>query len=110
MRNLFQSFSLGGGALEIAVVSALLACLLAQARSAPVRWTGAVLVPLLLSYCLYWAPVWMGTSSDQYSSWAFLGVGAWWIAGVIASVIVMLVVRRRHRPPASQPPGPQARP
>jgi hypothetical protein len=112
MKTFFQSFSLGGGALLIAVVSALLACLLARVRSAAVRWTAAVVLPFILSYCLYWAPVWLGATGDQYFSWVFLGVGVGWVAGVIASAIVILVLGRRQNTqrPAVPPTPPPRRP
>jgi hypothetical protein len=106
MKTFFQSFSLGGGALLIAVVSALLACLLARVRSAAVRWTGAVVLPLILSYCLYWAPVWLGANGDQYFSWVFFGVGVAGLAGVIASVVVILVLGRRQNKPKPAAPTP----
>jgi hypothetical protein len=94
VRDFLESLSLGSGAAAIAIVSAVAALFIGHIRFAVVRWCAAVLMPFVFSYCCYWMPVWLGGSQDQYSSWEFLVVGAWFLAGLFASVVVMLIVRR----------------
>jgi hypothetical protein len=40
-----------------------------------------VIVPFSLAYCLYWLPVWLGAEPSEFSAWAILFVGAWFLAG-----------------------------
>jgi hypothetical protein len=94
VRNFLESLSLGSGAATIAIVSAVAALFVGHIRLAAIRWCVATLVPFALAYCCYWIPVWLGGSEDQHLSWEFLFVGAWFLAGLVASVVVMLMVRR----------------
>jgi hypothetical protein len=94
MRAFFDSLSLGSGAFLIAVLSALFALGTARLRPAAIRWTMAALVPLALSYCCYWMPVWLGRPRDQDWSWEPIGVGFWWLAGLLASTVVTIIASR----------------
>ena|SRR5437867_8960777 len=98
VKAFLESLSLGSGALLIAVVSAGIAWLVGHVRVAAVRWCAAVLVPLALSYVCYWMPVWLGGSPDQHFSWELLVVGAWFVAGLVASVVVTFIVSRHATP------------
>ena len=63
--------------------------------SAVARWFVAVLFPLVLSYSVYWAPVWLGSDDvAQYDAWQVLGVGAPFLAGLVVSVVVTFLVTR----------------
>jgi hypothetical protein len=84
--------SLGGLALLVAVCSGVLAWSVCFVRPAVFRWGGAVLVPFVLSYCIYWLPVWRGASPSEYSSWEVLGIGVPFLAGFIASILVTVMV------------------
>ena len=92
----FQSLSLTSASLLVAVLSAVAALLIGRVGSVVARWFAAVLFPLVLSYCVYWIPVWLGADGDraQYSVWQLLGVGAPFLAGLVASCLVTLVVTR----------------
>jgi len=103
MKDFIESLSIGSGAALIAILSALIAWLLSSVRFALLRWSAVVLLPLLLSYCLYWLPVWLGGSSDQYDSWEPLVLGAWFPAGVVPSVFVILVVGRCRAKRSAEP-------
>jgi hypothetical protein len=94
VKAFLESLSLGSGSVLIAVASAGVVCLFGRIRSVPVRWCAAVLVPLALSCCCYWAPVWLGSRGDQYSSWELLVVGVWFVAGLLASVVVTFILGR----------------
>ena len=94
MKMFVESLSFGSGAMLVAIISALLAGALSFVRSPIIRWLGAITVPFIISYCLYWLPVWLGSNSDQYYSWEILGVGVWFLAGVIPSALLVLLVQR----------------
>ena len=95
MKELLESLSLGSGAAVVAVCSAALAWPLCRVRPVILRWLGAVAVPFALAYVLYWSPVWLGSSDIEYSAWQFLVMGVWFLAGVIASVVVIFALGRR---------------
>jgi hypothetical protein len=96
VKDFLNSLSLGSGAAIVAVCSALLAWPLCYVRQAIFRWLGAVAVPFLLAYGLYWSPVWLGADPSEYFSWAFLFIGKWFLAGAVASLLVVIVFRRRR--------------
>ena len=85
--------SLGGVALLVAVCSAILAWPVCFMRPAVLRWGGAIFVPFALSYCIYWLPVWCGADPSEYSAWEALGIGVPFLAGLIASILVIAIVR-----------------
>ena len=94
MQTFFQSLSLGSAALLVAVVSAVLALLIGRMCSAVGRWCAAVLLPLILAYCVYWIPVWLGANPSEYSAWEAVGVGILSLGGLVASVLVTFIVAR----------------
>ncbi|HEY4414923.1 MAG TPA: hypothetical protein VGO57_04445 [Verrucomicrobiae bacterium] len=102
MKTFIDSLSLGSGAALIAVVSGLLAWPLGYVRKSGVRWGSALILPGILSYCLYWSPVWLGANSSGYFSWAPLFVGAWSLAGVVSSGTVIFIMGRCRAKPASK--------
>jgi hypothetical protein len=91
VRAFFQSLSLASASALVAVVSAVAAFLVARISSALARWCAAMLLPHVLSYCVYWMPVWLGADSSEYFSWEILGVGVPYLAGLVASVLVTLI-------------------
>jgi len=97
MRAFIESLSIGSGAAVIAALSAVAGCLLGRIRSVGIRWSAAVVLPLVFSYCLYWLPVWLGADRSEYSSWEVLFVGIWFLAGVVASSVAIFIVSRYTR-------------
>ena len=95
MKAFLESLSLGSGAVLMAACSAVLVWPFCYVRPAVFRWLGVVVVPLVLASCLYWLPVWLGTNPSEYSSWAFLIVGAWFLAGAVPSAVVVLVIGKQ---------------
>ena len=95
--DFFDSLGLGYGSALIAGLSALVACITARLLLRPVRWTLAIVIPFVLSYCCYWMPVWLGRPPDQDSSWEPIGVGFFWFAGLLASLVVTLIVSRHAK-------------
>jgi hypothetical protein len=90
----FQSLSLTSASVIVAVISAVAALLIGRIASAVARWFAAVLLPFVLSYAVYWMPVWLGADGSEYSAWALLGVGVPFLAGLVSSALATFVVRR----------------
>jgi len=98
MKALAELFdlSLASGAVFVAALSAMIAWALCYIRSKVARWIGAAFAPFVLSYCLYRSPVWLGANPDEYSSWALLFIGSWFLAGIIPSAGIVFVGGRRR--------------
>jgi hypothetical protein len=93
------------GALLIALASAALALVWARIATAVVRWALCVVAPFALAYSLYWSPVWLGASASEFSSWAPIFIGPWFLAGAGASVVTLftVVALRKHRSRRHEP-------
>ena len=86
------------GALGVVVASAILAFVWTRLRLTTLRWLLALSVPLVISYSLYWSPVWLGADSSEYSAWAPLFIVPWYVAGaVMSSLVIYLDYWRRRR-------------
>jgi hypothetical protein len=96
MKNFVESLSLGSGAILIAVFSVGVVWLLCFVLPVALRWLWVVIVPFLFAYSLYWSPIWLGADRSEYSIWAVLGVGAWFLSGAIPSAVLVLILRRRR--------------
>jgi len=92
MTNILESLSLGSGALVVAVASALVTGIWAWRHTGRSLWIVAIFVPLVSSYALYWAPVWLGSSASEYSGWFLLIVGAWYSSGFFASILTVIIL------------------
>src|ERR1700722_870865 len=92
----FRIMSISSGAILIAILSVGVVWLLCSALPVAFRWLWAVIVPFIFAYSLYWLPVWRGADSSEFSAWAVLVVGAWFLAGAIPSVVIVLILRRQR--------------
>jgi hypothetical protein len=90
MLELFDSLSLKSRALVVVFASLLTAIALSHVRSNLLKWLLSLGAPLLFAYCLYWTPVWLGTSSEEYSKWAPIFIIPWFAAGALASSVAVL--------------------
>lgn len=84
--------SLGSACLSVAIVSVMITGFWCCLRR---DWTAgyvAIGVPLILSFLNYFA----GGSSPERSAWAFIGVGAPFLAGLIPSSIVAALFDNRR--------------
>lgn len=98
MLKFLMSISIGSGAFFVALASAIFAAAWGHIRSELIRTILALMLPVLISYSLYWAPVWLGRDSSEYSAWALVCIIPWSVAGVIASIIIeRLITSRRKR-------------
>ena len=96
MLDFLLSLSLGSGCVAIAIASSLFAAIIwVRFRSSKARWFFALLTPLVLSYSLYWSPVWLGADPSEYSSWAILFIGPWFLAGAVSSALVIFLITQR---------------
>ena len=91
--------TLQAGAALVALVSAILALVWARLSSPSLKWGLALGTPLVLSYSLYWLPTWQGADPFEYSTWAPIFIGSWYIAGAAAASLIMGLdaLRRRRR-------------
>ena len=94
MLDLLRSLSLESGAAVIVLLSGLCALALGRIRPTVYRWLALVAAPLVLAFSLYWLPVWLGANASEYSSWAGLFIGPWFLLGAIFSVFVGHVVAK----------------
>ena len=93
MLEILHSLSWASGFFVVMATAALLALFIARLRPAAWRWIVCAAAPVIISYCLYWYPVWLGADSSEYSSWELICVIPWSVAGILASTIVMVGVR-----------------
>ena len=99
MREFFQSLSLESASLLVAVTCSLATFLISRISPIVVAWLAAVLFPFAVSYCVYWLPVWLGSSDvAQYSAWELLGVGAPFLVGLVLSLLITFFMTRRAKP------------
>ncbi len=85
--------SIGAGCAVVAVISGLLALVWTQIRMASIARLLTFVAPLVVSYTLYWYPVWMGSDSSEYGSWAPLFIAPWSAVGIAGSLLVFGLVR-----------------
>lgn len=95
MKNLLESFSLTTGAILVALLSVAMVWALSFVSRPALRMVWAVVVPFALAYCLYWSPVWLGDDPSEYGAWAVLCVGVWFLAGMVASLVLVAFLPRR---------------
>jgi len=101
MKALLESLSFSSGAVLIALLSAVVVCLLCFAcPSSSLRKVWVVIVPFALANCLYWSVAWLEAHGDEYHralvmsdyrNWALLFIGAWFLAGAIPSAAVVRI-------------------
>ena len=94
IKALVESMSLGSGAILVAVLSVCVVWLLCFLLPAALRWLWVVIVPFISACSLYWLPVWLRADRSGYSVWAILGVGTWFLSGVIPSAVLVKILRK----------------
>ena len=87
--NWFETMPLAGTTAIAATLAAVLSLASLRVRRWGVRLAVALFGPFLISYCLYWLPVWMGEDPSEYGAWAFIIFVPWGAAGVMASLAVL---------------------
>jgi hypothetical protein len=97
MKSFIESLSFGSGAILVGAASAGVTWLLCWLFPRPLRWLWVVIVPLTLSCCLYWSPVWwFGADSSSFGAWAFLIIVPWFLSGAFfSSLVAFLVFQKR---------------
>lgn len=86
---------IGGGAV-VALLSVFLAAGCTRLRSRMRAWALSLGGPLLIAYCVYWTPVWMGEDSSEYSAWWPIFIGPWYLLGATVSALVMYFASAPH--------------
>jgi uncharacterized membrane protein len=105
MLDLFESLPLPATTLISAAVSITVVALISRVTPGLVTWMAALVVPFVVAYSLYWAPVWISHRPNvaDYSAWEVIFVGLWGFAGVIGSLGFVLLLRSRRRVKRLQP-------
>jgi len=95
MKQLVESLSLGSGAILVAILSVAIVWLLSSVVPQRLRVLWVVIEPLVLAYCLYWSPVWLGADASEYGVWKFIVV-IWFLAGFFPSAVLVLILQKRR--------------
>jgi len=95
MKSLLD-LSIGSGAILMAVCSAAIVWLLYSVLPVALRPLWVVVVPFGLAYSLYRLPVWLGADASEYGAWEGICVGAWFLAGMAPSAVILLILRKRR--------------
>jgi hypothetical protein len=103
MLNIIRSLSLETGALVIMAASAVMAIGVAFIPNTILRRGIASAIPFLLAYALYWSPVWLGADPLSIQAGHPFFIMPWFLAGLLASAIVIYLINRRHRIDAKLP-------
>lgn len=86
------------GALVIAGISTFFSLIWVKIDHVAFRWILVLLSPLIIAYCFYWSPVWFSQGSlSEYSAWAPLFIGVWYVIGLSANIITTLFLLRKKR-------------
>jgi hypothetical protein len=80
----------------LAVLSVGVVSLLCSVLPARFRWLWVVIVPFSFAYSLYWSPVWLRSDPSEYSAWAGVFVGPWFISGAIPSALLVIFLQKRR--------------
>ena len=100
MKAFLESLSLSSGAVLIAILSASVVWLLCFACPSSLGKVCVVIVPFVLTNCLYWSVAWLEADGDEYHRalvmsdyrmWAPLFIVAWFLAGAIPSAAVVRI-------------------
>jgi len=81
------------GGVLVAAICTLLGIFIAKIENVIFRFSSLVIVSAITTYVLYWFPKWLGSSSDQYSTWFGLFFVTWFCFGLIAGLITNYIVR-----------------
>ena len=89
------------GALIIACISVFLSLLWVKISHVVTRSTLGLTSPFIVSYCLYYFPVWFSHGSvSEYAVWAPFFISIWGIVGLVASAVtisMILWIKKRKR-------------
>ena len=91
MLNVLLSLSIFQAVGIVAVLSAILMAGLWRRAFGGWNWLIALVVPLLVSYVVYWSPVWLGADDLEYGAWSGIIIVPFYPAGAVASAIVVLL-------------------
>jgi len=103
MKTFVESLSISSGAILVAALSVRVVWLLCSVLPVTLRSLWVVIVPFIFAYSLYWLPVWLGDDPSEYSPWAVLFVGTWFLSGAIPSALLLLILRKRRTKKHSGP-------
>lgn len=85
------------GIFFIGIVCFLLSYLILKINDYGIRAIVSVLSPFIISYFLYWGPVWLKGVKDksEYESWSWVFIFPWAIIGIFAMFIGLLLMPKK---------------
>jgi hypothetical protein len=98
MLDLFESLPFPVTTLAVAALSVFAVALVARVSPSWFMWVAALVVPFVIAYAIYWAPVWIGHRGNvaDHSAWEPIAVGFWGLAGVGGSLVCVYFLHRRR--------------
>jgi len=94
MLEAIESLSWISGTFLVSAISVVIALFTGRLRFTGLRWAAVVGAPVIVSYSLYWSPVWLGANPSEYSAWSLAFILPWSLVGVLVSVAVLIAVRQ----------------
>jgi hypothetical protein len=100
MLDFFESLPLPAATAIVAGVAVLITWGLSTRLPNVLLWIAGVAVPLIVSYCAYWVPTWIRTSTDlaDYSAFALVAIAIWSFWGIVACLLLVALLSRRRNP------------
>jgi hypothetical protein len=82
------------GIIFIAIACFLLSYLILKIKDYGIRAILTAIIPLILSYLLYWGPVWVKGIKDksEYESWSLICIVPWAITGIVSMIIGLVLL------------------
>jgi hypothetical protein len=96
-KEFFESQTLGSMALLVAFYSAIFGWVFIRLPKTP-RWTLVLTVPIILAYCSFRGPSWLGAHPSRYDSNSILTFFIWAGSGLAASAATVVLSAKLRDP------------
>lgn len=94
MLEVLESMTFGTTTFVVALISGTISGVIFYLVSNRWRWISPVMIPVIISYLIYWAPVRNGADPSEYSAWAGLFLFFWSCSGIMLSCVICLLIQR----------------
>lgn len=84
MNDFFKFIGLFPGAVLSTVISIIIVALFHKKNS---KNLFSLAIPVIVSYLLYWIPIYINPTSDQYGTWAYAFIPIWSLPGIVLALI-----------------------
>ena len=97
IKGIIDSLSFESGAVVVAILSMIVMVGMSRFGVKKIKWSLALTLPFIIANVFYWVPVFLGASLSEYGTWAPIFIIPWYVAGFLASSLIVAVVNRRKR-------------